>query len=235
MFGPVIYSLGVELSVLRFVLFLSRVGVVIIWWAGPLALEPLVGLRILPSEHGVRNKALVNLFTLFMLLNLISMVNFSYPLSTTLTFNLRLALMLWLARVAAYLLKPSTLATVIPKRSPWYLVPFLALVELVSIRVRPITLAFRLLANISAGHILLGLIAKLNLAWVLGSLFGLLELIVCVIQAFVFVMLISVYFEESIRHSTVSGKPYGLEGAELICCAHLPNPKFGVLIHLSTN
>jgi F0F1-type ATP synthase membrane subunit a len=52
----------------------------------------------------------------------------------------------------------------------------------------------------TAGHVLIALICKMPRAWILGSLFGVLELIVAVVQGFVFSMLISVYLEEAISH-----------------------------------
>lgn len=95
----------------------------------------------------------------------------------------------------------NTISTIVPANSPWYLIAFLRIVEIVRIIVRPITLCFRLLANIRAGHILLALIRKLPInTWILGALFGLLELIVALVQSFVFLMLIRVYYEEAMSH-----------------------------------
>lgn len=89
----------------------------------------------------------------------------------------------------------------LPVNSPWYLIPFLGLVEVVSVVVRPVTLCFRLLANMRAGHILLTLICKMSYRlWLAGRLFGLLELVVSIVQAFVFTMLLIVYIEEALRH-----------------------------------
>jgi len=135
------------------------------------------------------------------LLNLISLVCYSFPVTTTLSFNLSAAFILWFRRILILSIKTITTSRLLPSNSPWYLISFLRLVELVSIIVRPITLCFRLLANMSAGHIMLRLICKLPAgAWVLGTLFGLLELIVSVVQSFVFLILVSVYFEEVFNH-----------------------------------
>lgn len=141
------------------------------------------------------------LFSYLGILNLFSLMIFSYPVTTTLSFNLSMAFFLWITRILILSLKKSNIRSLVPSNSPWYLSPFLSLIELVRISVRPITLCFRLLANIRAGHILLSLICKIPyLLWLLGSLFGLLELMVSVVQSFVFLILIRVYLRESISH-----------------------------------
>jgi F-type H+-transporting ATPase subunit a len=112
-----------------------------------------------------------NLVIVFMLrgflrlaaLNLVSLVGYSYPVTTTLSFNLRLALSLWFRRILFILTKVRTRGSLLPANSPWYLAPFLSLIEFISIGVRPVTLCFRLLANIRAGHVLLTLICKIAL------------------------------------------------------------------------
>jgi F-type H+-transporting ATPase subunit a len=103
------------------------------------------------------------------------------------------------------MLKRKPFRVFLPLNTPWYLIPFLRVVEMVRIRVRPVTLCFRLLANISAGHILLALVCKLSFgAWLLGVILSLLELVVAVVQSFVFVMLIRVYLQESFSHCLFS-------------------------------
>lgn len=149
----------------------------------------------------VLGMVLVSGFLLLSLINLLSLVGYSYPVTTTLGFNLRMAGSLWLARVMVLLVKVSSGSSVLPRNSPWYLVPFLCIVEIVSILVRPVTLCFRLLANMSAGHILLRLITKITFGlWLAGAVFGVLELMVSLVQAFVFLILTRVYFEETITH-----------------------------------
>lgn len=160
----------------------------------------LVDLRkLFPSTFRL-NRILLRLFLSLSLLNLVSITLYSYPVTTTLGFNLRAALSCWLRGIFLQANKSTFLSAMLPSNSPWYLVPFLCLVEVVSVIVRPITLCFRLLANITAGHVLLALICKMPYFWFLGSIFGVLELAVAVVQAFVFSMLISVYLEEAMSH-----------------------------------
>jgi len=144
------------------------------------------------------------IFYLFLVLgglNLLSMVVYRFPATTNLRFNSRLAFVIWAISIFIQRNNYLVVASILPSNSPWYLVPFLRIVELVRVAVRPVTLCFRLLANIRAGHILLTLICKLLFGlWWLGALFGVLELIVSIVQSFVFLMLIGVYLEEAMSH-----------------------------------
>ena len=83
--------------------------------------------------------------------------------------------------------------------------PFMVLIELVRRIIRPLTLAVRLAANIVAGHLLLTLLGNQApnrtlavILAVLGSLFLLatLETAVAMIQAYVFSVLRTLYFNE---------------------------------------
>lgn len=102
----------------------------------------------------------------------------------------------------------------VPPQTPVVLLPLIVLIEVISYLSRPLTLAVRLFANMTAGHILLkvfaGFIISLGLAGgaytVLGilplamnvALFAL-ELLVSVVQAYVFALLTCVYLNDSIN------------------------------------
>jgi len=146
------------------------------------------------------NIILVSLFIVISLLNLFSLIVYRYPVTTTLRFNLGMALSCWIGGLLIQCIKYKFPSSLLPNNTPWYLVPFLCIVELVSILVRPVTLCFRLLANITAGHVLIALITKIAFVWPAGSLFGCLELMVCLVQGFVFSMLIRVYLDEALHH-----------------------------------
>ncbi|MDE2364377.1 MAG: F0F1 ATP synthase subunit A [Hyphomicrobiales bacterium] len=93
------------------------------------------------------------------------------------------------------------------------LLPFIVLIEIISFAARPITLSVRLFANMLAGHITLkvfgGFVAMLLGAGVSAVIFPLpliaiillfaLELLVAVLQAYVFAILTCVYLNDAIH------------------------------------
>lgn len=98
------------------------------------------------------------------------------------------------------------LAHLVPRGTPGALMAFMVLIELVRNLIRPLTLRVRLIANLTAGHLLLCLIrSNISLEFLgpgavlvisgLVLLVGL-EIAVSLIQAYVFTLLISLYLEE---------------------------------------
>lgn len=91
---------------------------------------------------------------------------------------------------------------------PWWLVPIIYFLEIITALVRPCTLAIRLFANIIAGHILvatfIGLISVFKSYGAAGvSIFStvaisLMELLVAFIQAYIFTFLSALYISFSI-------------------------------------
>lgn len=129
-------------------------------------------------------------------------------LTPHLAFTIRLALPLWLVIVIINILSilKTLKAHILPENTPITLTSFLSRVESLSSIIRPVTLSFRLAANISAGHIILGIISTalsftlitlsillLIIILLIGSGYASFELTICVIQAFVFVLLTNIY------------------------------------------
>jgi F-type H+-transporting ATPase subunit a len=87
--------------------------------------------------------------------------------------------------------------------APWWIMPLIYFLEVISILVRPFTLAVRLFANMIAGHIILAVVIGLILlfknygaaaAALLGNLaLSLLEILVALIQAYIFTLLSTLY------------------------------------------
>jgi F-type H+-transporting ATPase subunit a len=95
----------------------------------------------------------------------------------------------------------------LPPGAPIYLAPLMVPIEVLSYLARPVTLALRLFANMMAGHTLLKVIAGFV---VLLGLFGiaplavlvalfLLELIVAILQAYVFAILTCIYLHDALH------------------------------------
>nr|AGS15340.1 ATP synthase F0 subunit 6 [Cistopus chinensis] len=102
--------------------------------------------------------------------------------------------------------KYSSLASLLPSGTPSFLIPFLPLIELMSISVQPLTLAIRIAANISAGHIILTLIGDfLSFSLISTSIitssivmliqigYFIFEIGIAIIQGYIFSLLITLY------------------------------------------
>lgn len=154
---------------------------------------------------------LVALYILITIINFIGVIPYVFRTSSHLIFTLSFGLPLWLRLIiSSATFRPSTtLASLLPGGAPAWLNPFLILIETVSTLVRPITLSFRLAANISAGHIVLTLIGVYFVYALLSANFTsavflfliqagytIFELGICLIQAYIFCLLLSLYTDD---------------------------------------
>lgn len=149
----------------------------------------------------------ISVFLYIILNNFLGLFPYVFTSSSHLSFTVRLALPLWLGyiRYTTSLNFNSFLSHLVPLGTPYILIPFMVLIELVRRIIRPLTLSVRLAANMVAGHLLLVLISSplVIVSWItiriiLIGLFLLtiLELAVSIIQAYVFSTLISLYVIE---------------------------------------
>lgn len=150
---------------------------------------------------------ILSFFFLILTRNVLGLLRFNFTPSSHMVFSLRLALPVWLGFTSFSWRRrtASALAHLVPRGTPPALVPFMVVIETVSRVIRPLTLAIRLAANIVAGHLLLALLggyasvlSRGVTAVVLGRgvLLLTLEVAVAFIQAYVFVVLLSLYLGE---------------------------------------
>jgi len=81
----------------------------------------------------------------------------------------------------------------------WYLVPLIFPIELISLCVRPVTLAIRLMVNMTADHLMLGLFLSL-VALIVPLPIMLLGCLVVLIQTLVFTLLTCIYIGLATEH-----------------------------------
>nr|YP_009144585.1 ATP synthase F0 subunit 6 [Tinamus guttatus]AKJ76805.1 ATP synthase F0 subunit 6 [Tinamus guttatus]QNN84150.1 ATP synthase F0 subunit 6 [Tinamus guttatus] len=155
---------------------------------------------------------LSSLMILLLLTNLLGLLPYTFTPTTQLSMNMALAFPLWLATILTGLRnQPSTsLGHILPEGTPTPLIPALILIETTSQIIRPIALGVRLTANLTAGHLLIQLTSTATIAllqifpamsiatFTILLLLTILELAVAMIQAYVFVLLISLYLQENI-------------------------------------
>nr|ADW65921.1 ATP synthase subunit 6 [Campephilus melanoleucos] len=155
---------------------------------------------------------LTSLMIFLLLINLLGLLPYTFTPTTQLSMNMALAFPLWLATLLTGLRnQPSTsLGHLLPEGTPTPLIPALILIETTSLLIRPLALGIRLTANLTAGHLLIQLISTASTALLsvmpavsiltttVLLLLTILEVAVAMIQAYVFVLLLSLYLQENI-------------------------------------
>nr|AJE61331.1 ATP synthase F0 subunit 6 [Parus major]ANW84140.1 ATP synthase F0 subunit 6 [Parus major] len=155
---------------------------------------------------------LTSLMIFLLLINLLGLLPYTFTPTTQLSMNLALAFPLWLATLLTGLRnQPSaSLGHLLPEGTPTPLIPALILIETTSLLIRPLALGVRLTANLTAGHLLIQLISTATMAlsstmpavslltFLVLFLLTILEVAVAMIQAYVFVLLLSLYLQENI-------------------------------------
>nr|YP_009132666.1 ATP synthase F0 subunit 6 [Eleotris oxycephala]AKA63360.1 ATP synthase F0 subunit 6 [Eleotris oxycephala]ALP86177.1 ATP synthase F0 subunit 6 [Eleotris oxycephala] len=156
------------------------------------------------------------IFTSLMLflisMNMLGLLPYTFTPTTQLSMNMGFAAPLWLATVLIGMRNQPTVALghLLPEGTPTPLIPVLIIIETISLFIRPLALGVRLTANLTAGHLLIQLIATAafvllplmpTVAILTGALLfllTLLEVAVAMIQAYVFVLLLSLYLQENV-------------------------------------
>nr|YP_009943827.1 ATP synthase F0 subunit 6 [Ptilorrhoa leucosticta]QOD95658.1 ATP synthase F0 subunit 6 [Ptilorrhoa leucosticta] len=155
---------------------------------------------------------LTSLMMFLITINLLGLLPYTFTPTTQLSMNLALAFPLWLATLLTGLRnQPSiSLGHLLPEGTPTPLIPALIMIETTSLLIRPLALGVRLTANLTAGHLLIQLISTATvvlfstmpavsmLTMLILFLLTILEVAVAMIQAYVFVLLLSLYLQENI-------------------------------------
>nr|AIK19911.1 ATP synthase F0 subunit 6 [Leiopelma hamiltoni] len=156
--------------------------------------------------------ALITLMLLLLTTNLLGLLPYTFTPTTQLSLNMGFAIPMWLATVIMGMRSQptATLGHLLPEGTPTPLIPILIIIETISLFIRPLALGVRLTANLTAGHLLIQLIATaafvllpiMPIVSILSStillLLTLLEVAVAMIQAYVFILLLSLYLQENV-------------------------------------
>ena len=158
-----------------------------------------------PGERAHFSTLMLSLFSFVLILNFNGLIPYVFTPTSHLVLPICLAVVLWLSsyRFGWAINTEVSLAHLVPVGTPAALMPFIVLIETVRALIRPLTLSVRLMANMVAGHLLLrlaggrvdGFISFLPLFISQTALIGL-EIAVAGIQAYVFIVLVSLYAKE---------------------------------------
>nr|YP_009154758.1 ATP synthase F0 subunit a [Torulaspora delbrueckii]YP_009155495.1 ATP synthase F0 subunit a [Torulaspora pretoriensis]YP_009155503.1 ATP synthase F0 subunit a [Torulaspora franciscae]AJG02986.1 ATP synthase F0 subunit a [Torulaspora pretoriensis]AJG02994.1 ATP synthase F0 subunit a [Torulaspora franciscae]AJG03003.1 ATP synthase F0 subunit a [Torulaspora franciscae]AJG03013.1 ATP synthase F0 subunit a [Torulaspora pretoriensis]AJG03033.1 ATP synthase F0 subunit a [Torulaspora delbrueckii] len=147
--------------------------------------------------------------------NLISMIPYSFALTSHLVFIVSLSTIIWLGATITGFYRHGLVffSLFVPTGTPLPLVPLLVLIELLSYIARAISLGLRLMANILAGHLLMIILAGLTLNLMSINIFTLvfgfvplagilailcLEFAIAMIQSYVWAILTCSYLKDSL-------------------------------------
>jgi F-type H+-transporting ATPase subunit a len=156
-----------------------------------------------------------SIFMFVLMLNLFGLVPYGFTVTSHIIITFALAAVVILTVIVYGLMKHGThfFGLFVPSGVPAWLLPLLVVIEVISFVSRPISLSVRLFANMLAGHIalkifagfvgiLLGagfwsVLAPLPLA--LAVALTALEVLVAVLQAYVFATLTSIYLNDALH------------------------------------
>nr|APX39918.1 ATP synthase F0 subunit 6 [Hydrothassa fairmairei] len=199
----------------------TLIGLMIIppfYWLIPSRLS-MLWIKILLSLHKefkvILNKnskgstlIFISLFMFILMNNFIGLFPYIFTSTSHMVLTLSMALPLWLSfMIYGWFNHTMHMFThLVPQGTPNILMPLMICIETISNLIRPGTLAIRLSANMIAGHLLLTLLSNtgpslslimMNLLLLIQILLLILESAVSIIQAYVFVVLSTLYSSET--------------------------------------
>lgn len=149
----------------------------------------------------------MTLFLFILFANLLGLIPMSFTSTSSLAVTVTLALLVFFGVTLIGLVRkgPAFLAMFWVTSAPLPLRPILAVIEVISYFVRPVSHSIRLAGNLMAGHAVMKVFAGFASMAVIspvavgavGAIYGL-ELLVAVVQAYVFTILTCVYLKDAV-------------------------------------
>jgi F-type H+-transporting ATPase subunit a len=153
----------------------------------------------------------LTIFFFILTLNLVGLIPGMGTATSNINFTTAFAIMIFGTFNAVGILKNGPVhyfTNLIPKGVPFWLLPLMALIELVGLFTKAIALALRLFANLTAGHALVFSLLGLNIVfqWWLAPVLGpftvfiyLIEILVAFLQAYIFTLLSGLFIGQAIH------------------------------------
>ena len=174
-------------------------------------------IRSTAGEDGMKFFPFVfSLFMFILISNVIGIIPYTFTVSSQIIITASLALSVFCTVIAYGFYKNGIgfLKMFVPQGAPIFILPLITLIEVISFFARPVSHSVRLFANMLAGHMTLSVFAAfvvmlggVGLVGWLASLLPLalivaltaLELIVAVLQAYVFAILTCIYLRDALH------------------------------------
>lgn len=150
-----------------------------------------------------------SLFIFILVGNLLGMIPYSYTFTSQIivTFGLAMTVFLFATFVGFARHGLHYFSLFVPRQTPSYMLPLIVPIEILSYLSRPVSLSIRLFANMMAGHTMLKVFAGFTVALglfgvaplVINTVLTAFEILIAVLQAYVFTILTCIYFHDSIH------------------------------------
>ena len=152
---------------------------------------------------------ILSLFIFILFCNILGLVPYSYTVTSQIVVTFAMAAVVFIGVTIIGIARHGLhfLSLFVPAGVPLWLMPILVPIEVISYFIRPFTLSIRLFANMVAGHttlaifagfvVSLGIFGFLPLAVTVALI--LLELLVAVLQAYVFTILTCLYLHDALH------------------------------------
>lgn len=186
------------------------------WWKGNVKIVSFL-FNLTKEQANIRAiihlPLLLTVFLFILIHNLIGLFPFGYTITSHLffTFFLGFSLLIGITILIWEEKKKEMINLFLPKGVPSFLVPFLFVIELISYIFRTVSLSVRLFANMMAGHALLHILSNFGVVifsisnplrfffifpLIVVALITFLELGIALLQAYVFTVLLAIYFND---------------------------------------
>lgn len=150
-----------------------------------------------------------SIFIIILMNNLVGMIPINFSATSHISTTLGLAIAVFIVTTVLGFIKngKNYFTILLPKNTPKFLSPLIFIIETIVYFSRPISLSVRLAANITAGHVVLKVLATFT---IMSGIIGVLplilltiltgfELIISVLQAYIFSILACVYLNEALN------------------------------------
>jgi len=150
------------------------------------------------------------IFAFILTLNLLGMVPGAFTVTSHIIVTFAFAAMVWIAVTLIGFVRHGVgyLKLFVPEGVPWWLLPIIIPIELISYLIRPVSHSVRLFANMMAGHTMLKVFAGFVVGLgVIGGwaplafmvAFTGLEIVVAFLQALIFTVLTCIYLNDALH------------------------------------
>ena len=155
-----------------------------------------------------------SLFMFILALNLIGMIPYTFTVTSHIIVTFALAAMVWIVVTVIGFMRHGVgfLKLFVPSGVPWWLMPVIVPIELISYLIRPISHSVRLFANMMAGHTMLKVFAGFVVSFAAAGYgaagvaplafmvaFTGLEFVVAFLQALIFTVLTCIYLNDALH------------------------------------